>query len=676
MLCLRQMTWDASFLTSPPISPTAPSSPGLFPNLVASPTGVQAPVGSQIRLETVSLFLTSRRRTQKARAKLLRQKSLKKQRKPPGKETIMAEGTVGWYMLMGIKEGARRNAFDLPDPSMSGSAISSAPVPSQPNQPRPLAADDFASFNKYAIDDDPDLGEVVHEYEWKEDGQRKTSQGVGGDKGAQRERASYDAGVDSGMNGGVGVGGSGRPLPGSSQSSTGVSASSVVPEGPLSRGARQSSMSLSGAPVPAPINVVKQNPSTTGSGRKPVTGMVRSATGKNYDFKFKDYAPRVFADIRRRSGVTVEEYLSSLTTPSTSGQMRLWESGSAGKSGSFFFFTEDGKYIIKTIHHSEHKVFWMGLRNYYEHIIANPHSLINRLFGLHRVKLPRSKKVHFVVMENVLPLTRDIEEMYDLKGSTFGRETPQAVLEETPRSVQKDKNWQDNGRELYLNAEKREILMGQMTRDVRYLASAGIMDYSLLVGISRKQDRWGFIRRLCEEGHLREGAVPEEYPMDSRLLNTQIAMNSLFRSDFCDGYRSARSDSNVLPPYVYHLGIIDIFTRYDAFKSLEHALKSLYQSATTISAVNPRFYGRRFVEFMGREVCGGDPADVRRWIAAYEGKGKEVDVDGLVAEYLKAKKRRMLWVEKERETRRGAGSNASGRGGDKTKSVLPSSPNR
>ncbi|KXS21177.1 SAICAR synthase-like protein [Gonapodya prolifera JEL478] len=377
--------------------------------------------------------------------------------------------------------------------------------------------------------------------------------------------------------------------------------------------------------------------------------------------------------------------------------MHLWESGSAGKSGSFFFFTEDGRYIIKTIHHTEHKVFMEGLRNYYEHIIANPHTLINRLFGLHRVKLPRSKKIHFVVMENVLPLTRDIEEMYDLKGSTYGRHTLRQVVDENPRAVQKDQNWIENERELFLNPEKREILMGQIARDVRYLSSAGIMDYSLLIGVSRKQDRWALIKKLFEEGHLREGVIPDESPMDSnRSLNRNAlgsAMNSVFRSDFCDGFRSTPSipaDSH-LPPFVYHLGIIDIFTRYDAVKSMEHAFKSMYQSSSTISAVNPKFYGKRFVEFMGAEVCGADKADVQRWVAAFEGKGNDVDVDGLVAEYLKAKKRRMLWVEKEREQRRldrfkdvrpdapaelsQAGSSSSF-ARDKGRSVLPTSPNR
>ena len=53
---------------------------------------------------------------------------------------------------------------------------------------------------------------------------------------------------------------------------------------------------------------------------------------------------------------------------------------------------------------------------------SNPHTLISRFYGLHRVKLPRGRKIHFVIMNNLFPPHKDIHETYDLKGSTVGRE--------------------------------------------------------------------------------------------------------------------------------------------------------------------------------------------------------------------------------------------------------------
>jgi hypothetical protein len=55
------------------------------------------------------------------------------------------------------------------------------------------------------------------------------------------------------------------------------------------------------------------------------------------------------------------EYLLSLT-----GKYVLSELGSPGKSGSFFYFSQDYRFIIKTIHHTEHKFIRQVLKNYFE----------------------------------------------------------------------------------------------------------------------------------------------------------------------------------------------------------------------------------------------------------------------------------------------------------------------
>ena len=70
-----------------------------------------------------------------------------------------------------------------------------------------------------------------------------------------------------------------------------------------------------------------------------------------YDFKFKDYAPWVFRELREDCfQLDPADYLLSLTA-----QYILSELGSPGKSGSFFYFSRDYRFIIKTIRHAEHK---------------------------------------------------------------------------------------------------------------------------------------------------------------------------------------------------------------------------------------------------------------------------------------------------------------------------------
>ena len=67
------------------------------------------------------------------------------------------------------------------------------------------------------------------------------------------------------------------------------------------------------------------------------------------------------------------------------------------------------------------------LKDYHHHVKDNPYTLISQFYGLHRVKMPLfgggSRKVHFVVMNNLFPPHRDIHLKYDLKGSTWGRNT-------------------------------------------------------------------------------------------------------------------------------------------------------------------------------------------------------------------------------------------------------------
>lgn len=168
---------------------------------------------------------------------------------------------------------------------------------------------------------------------------------------------------------------------------------------------------------------------------------------------------------------------------SLTGKYILSELGSPGKSGSFFYFSRDYKYIIKTIHHAEHKFLRKILKEYYEHVMENPNTLLSQFYGLHRVKLPYGKKIHFVVMNNLFPPHRDIHTTFDLKGSTIGRDYKEEDLDKNPRATLKDLNWLRRKRHLELGLEKKRMFLQQLQRDVVLLKRLQIMDYSLLVGI-------------------------------------------------------------------------------------------------------------------------------------------------------------------------------------------------
>ncbi|OUM70266.1 hypothetical protein PIROE2DRAFT_25069, partial [Piromyces sp. E2] len=338
-----------------------------------------------------------------------------------------------------------------------------------------------------------------------------------------------------------------------------------------------------------------------------------------YDFKFKDYAPWVFRSIRDICNIDQADYLMSLT-----GKYVLSELGSPGKSGSFFYYSQDYRFIIKTIHHVEHKFLRKILKPYYEHIRDNPNTLICWIFGLHRVKLPHGKKIHFVVMQNILPPNKDIHERFDLKGSTQGRIVNDDQIKDKS-VVLKDLNWIKLRRRIKLGPEKRKIFIDQIEKDANLLAKLNIMDYSLLIGFHNlskgnqenirdktlsifepnpeslsqqlakvRQGSKAVVMRkaIAESDPVALGPsttkLPEELPKERK--------NCIFYQDD-GGYQSTDNNNNPLND-LYFLGIIDIFTNYNYKKKIEHFFKSLNNDKTVISAIHPKKYAKRFVDFI------------------------------------------------------------------------------
>lgn len=65
---------------------------------------------------------------------------------------------------------------------------------------------------------------------------------------------------------------------------------------------------------------------------------------------------------------------------------------STGKSGSLFYYTEDGRYMLKTIHKHEFFKMLEILQNYHEHLLECPDSVINRFYGLHKINYTENNK--------------------------------------------------------------------------------------------------------------------------------------------------------------------------------------------------------------------------------------------------------------------------------------------
>ncbi|KAJ0977534.1 hypothetical protein J5N97_013008 [Dioscorea zingiberensis] len=340
--------------------------------------------------------------------------------------------------------------------------------------------------------------------------------------------------------------------------------------------------------------------------RFPTEGSKHTPPHNSCEFKWKDYCPLVFRTLRRLFKVDAGDYMLSIC-----GNDALRELSSPGKSGSFFYLTNDDRYMIKTVKKSEVKVLLRMLPAYYNHVRAFENTLVTKFFGLHCVKLTGAtqRKVRFVIMGNLFCTEYPIHRRFDLKGSSHGRTTDKPESEIDANTTLKDL---DLNYIFRLQKAWFQEFLRQVDRDCEFLEQERIMDYSLLVGI-----------------HFRDTSIPKEIPVtedNDDMENSKEATPRLSRVGvdqfLCDPSRWATIRLGVNMPamvertvrksetelfgeptgefydVILFFGIIDILQDYDISKKLEHAYKSIQYDPTSISAVDPKQYSRRFRDFI------------------------------------------------------------------------------
>lgn len=365
----------------------------------------------------------------------------------------------------------------------------------------------------------------------------------------------------------------------------------------------------------------------------PVRGSTTTPAHHYADFDFTTYTPNAFRHFRDLFRIQPEDYMLSMTA------VPLRELSNPGASGSVFYITDDDQFIVKTVEKTESKFLLKLLPGYYMNLSQNPHTLLPKFFGLYTFECS-GKNIRILVMNNLLPSDVRLHEKYDLKGSTYKRKASEGerskrsptfkdldfleryhLLERYSRStvtLHKAKgrargeideldqystigshygghahlqmstmtlpNGTVNGVEheetafggLQLEAPVYDELMNTLNRDCRVLESFEIMDYSLLVGVHN------YDRQLKEGG---KGSVAFDYEDDESLPPGAI-----------------RASNHKGERLLLFIGIIDILQSYRLFKKVEHAWKALLHDGDTVSVHRPKFYARRFLNFMQKYV--------------------------------------------------------------------------
>uniref|UniRef100_A0A8D2QVC2 Phosphatidylinositol-5-phosphate 4-kinase type 2 beta n=1 Tax=Zosterops lateralis melanops TaxID=1220523 RepID=A0A8D2QVC2_ZOSLA len=302
-------------------------------------------------------------------------------------------------------------------------------------------------------------------------------------------------------------------------------------------------------------------------------------------FKFKEYCPLVFRNLRERFGIDDQDYQAiPIPTDLPFGADRNVGDKSPNPHNPSPLPAAP-QFIVE----------------------CHGNTLLPQFLGMYRLTVD-GVETYMVVTRNVFSHRLTVHRKYDLKGSTVSREaSDKEKAKDLPTF--KDNDFLNEGQKLHVGEESKKNFLEKLKRDVEFLAQLKIMDYSLLVGIHDVD------RAEQEEMEVEERAEDEECendglggnpissygtPPDSpgNLLNYPRFFGPGEFDPSVDVY-AMKSHESAPRKEVYFMAIIDILTPYDTKKKAAHAAKTVKHGAgAEISTVNPEQYSKRFNEFI------------------------------------------------------------------------------
>ncbi|XP_061444904.1 phosphatidylinositol 5-phosphate 4-kinase type-2 beta isoform X1 [Rhineura floridana] len=326
-------------------------------------------------------------------------------------------------------------------------------------------------------------------------------------------------------------------------------------------------------------------------------------------FKFKEYCPLVFRNLRERFGIDDQDYQNSVTRSAPV------YSDSHGRCGVRFLTTYDRRFVIKAVSSEDVAEMHNILKKYHQFIVeCHGNTLLPQFLGMYRLTVD-GVETYMVVTRNVFSHRLTVHRKYDLKGSTVAREaSDKEKAKDLPTF--KDNDFLNEGQKLHVGEECKKNFLEKLKRDVEvegaellFLAQLKIMDYSLLVGIHdvdrAEQEEMEVEDRAEEEECENDGiggnpigsyGTPPDSP--GNLLNFPRFFGPGEFDPSVDVY-AMKSHESAPKKEVYFMAIIDILTPYDTKKKAAHAAKTVKHGAgAEISTVNPEQYSKRFNEFM------------------------------------------------------------------------------
>ncbi|XP_056129117.1 phosphatidylinositol 5-phosphate 4-kinase type-2 gamma isoform X3 [Lampris incognitus] len=308
-------------------------------------------------------------------------------------------------------------------------------------------------------------------------------------------------------------------------------------------------------------------------------------------FKFKEYCPQVFRNLRERFGIEDLDYQVSLTR---SPPLRSADAQGEG----LLLNSYDRTLVVKQISSEDVADMHSILSDYHQHIVkCHGSTLLPQFLGMYRVSV-ESEETYMIVMRNMFSHRLVVHRKYDLK------------VKELPTF--KDMDFRNNMQKVYVTEEQKEKFMEKLNRDVEFLVKLKIMDYSLLLGIhdvgraEREEEEGGEEPSNEEDIETENGLAPSHtvgsYGTSPEGIAGYMACCKPLGPGEFDPYVDVYAVGSVpgAPQReVYFMGLIDVLTQYDAKKKAAHAAKTVKHGAgAEISTVHPEQYAKRFREFI------------------------------------------------------------------------------
>eukprot|EP00760_Papus_ankaliazontas_P027167 PhM_4_TR3190/c0_g1_i1/m.8030/K00889/PIP5K; 1-phosphatidylinositol-4-phosphate 5-kinase len=279
----------------------------------------------------------------------------------------------------------------------------------------------------------------------------------------------------------------------------------------------------------------------------------------------------------------VERFIAALMV----GQLTTFTAlASTGKSGSTFFETYDGKYLLKIIPKREYMKLRKFLPRYYEHVTGVQGTLMCLLMGMYKFTLPKRGRIRVIMMVNAFSSCR-VQQMFDMKGATFGRNLLQGDEDPyTTPTQQLDGDVVRSNRRFRLGSRREEIML-LLRRDTEFLASEGLYDYSLIMALHSASD---------STTRCRTPLSFHTCPSNGSFCRSSSSSSSSCSSD--------GSSHDEVDDYA-SLCLIDFLTRYTLRRAVEWYFKSLTVAfRESVSACPPRYYAARLQSFIANVTRG------------------------------------------------------------------------